>query len=312
MAKNWNLQERLNRQEVANQQTQGAMRVAQALNGGNVGTGFAQKFQMVDLPINRLHAHPEQNNFSMDEGELETLVASVKVSGVLQPIIVRVHPQIPGEFEIIAGHRRCEAAKRCGMEKIPAQVCAGMTDDDARTVFYATNMGQRQELLPSERAKGYAALASALHVDGGMSAEEIAQIGNESKRTVYFYLRLTRLIPELLEWVDDKDKKLSTRVGYVLSDLSETAQNNLMQVLKKHKANGLSEKQAKEIVELLRHDEPSIERCLYPERKKKVTKNTKLVFPSERFGKYFEGIDGEKAQLDLIEEALRLYFEGQN
>lgn len=311
--KNWNLQARLNRQEVANQQNQGVSKVVQAWNGNSVGTGFAQKYQMTDIPVSLLHAYPEQSNFSMDEDEMETLVASVKASGILQPIIVRVHPSIAGAFEIIAGHRRCEAAKRCGMEKAPCQVCPGMTDEEARTVFYATNMGQRQELLPSERAAGYNALAQALRLDGN-AVRDVAKVGNESKTTVYLYMRLSKLNKTLIQMVDNKEAALTVKAGSALADLSPTGQENLVTVLQSHESTGFGEKTAKELVALPRHDVDSIERFLYPKREKKPKaadeaegKEIKsLKLEMKRFGEYLSECSTKEEMLDYIEKALIL------
>lgn len=271
-------------------------------------SGWGKKFQVLDIPLNKLHEYPEQKVFSMDEAELEQLTENVRSCGVLQPLIVRVHPSIPGDFEIVAGHRRREAAKRAGMETVPCQVYMGMTDSEAKTVFYATNMGQRSELLPSERAAGYAALADVLKLSGAHSVDEVAKAGNESRRTVYQYLRLTRLIPELLEWVDDKSCKMSARAGAVLADLSEEEQNNLFFVLQEHDVTGVTEKRAREIVALKEHDIDSLTDYLFPVKEKKVQKDLKL--PATRFEQYFLQAEAESnaEKFDLLERALRAFL----
>lgn len=161
MAKNFDFKGRLNGGGM--QRSEQAAAVVNTLAGREGrASGWAARFQVVDIPLSKLHEYPEQSVFSMNEDELEQLTENVRASGILQPLIVRVHPQIPGDFQIIAGHRRREAARRAGMETVPCQVYMGMTDAEAKTVFYATNMGQRSELLPSERAAGYKALAGAL------------------------------------------------------------------------------------------------------------------------------------------------------
>ena len=268
-------------------------------------SGWTKRFQVLDVPLVKLHAYPEQEVFSMDEQELELLTDNVRASGILQPLIVRVHPTIPGEFEIVAGHRRRAAASRAGMETVPCQVYMGMTDEEARTVFYATNMGQRSELLPSERAAGYKALAEILRLEGSGAVEEVAKVGSEGKRTVYRYLRLANLDKCLLDKIDQKE--ISVRAGTVLADLPITAQRNLISVLAAHQA-GITEKAAQQVVDLPRYDTDAIERCLYPVRKKKTVPAAKaLKLTPKRFEQYFAGLDTEEQRLDYIEAALIAY-----
>lgn len=209
MAKSFDFKGRLN--GGGTQRSEQAAAVVNTLAGREGrASGWAAKFQVLDIPLLKLHEYPEQSVFSMNEDELEQLTENVRASGILQPLIVRVHPQIPGDFQIIAGHRRREAARRAGMETVPCQVYMGMTDEEARTVFYATNMGQRTELLPSERAAGYQALAGALRLEGSGAVDAVAQAGSEGRRTVYRYMRLNNLEKPLLDKVDKKEMKKAT------------------------------------------------------------------------------------------------------
>lgn len=276
-------------------------------------SGWSKKFQVVDIPLSKLHEYPEQAVFSMNEDELEQLTENIRASGILQPLIVRVHPQISGDFQIIAGHRRREAARRAGMETVPCQVYMGMTDAEAKTVFYATNMGQRSELLPSERAAGYKALAGALRLEGSGAVDAVAQAGSEGRRTVYRYMRLNNLGKNLLDKVDKKE--ISVYAGAVLADLSATAQLNLLAVLEQHDQTGITEKAAKEVVALPRYDVETIERCLFPVREKRASTRSsrpgKLKLEPKRFGIYFEGMQTDAEKLDYIEEALMFYQEHQ-
>lgn len=275
-------------------------------------SGWSKKFQVLDIPITKLHEYPKQKEFSMDETELEQLTEYVRTAGILQPLIVRVHPSIPGDFEIVSGHRRREAARRVGMETVPCQVYMGMTDKDADTVFYATNLGQRGELRPSERAAGYKALATVLRLEGSGAVNEVARIGSESKRTVYRYMRLNNLDKPLLDKVDKKE--ISVYAGAVLADLSATAQLNLLAVLEQHD-QGITEKAAKEVVALSRYDVETIERCLFPVREKRTSPKSsrpgKLKLEPKRFDTYFEGMQTDEEKLDYIEEALMFYQEHQ-
>lgn len=312
MAKNFDFKGRLSGGGM--QRSEQAAAVVNTLAGREGrASGWAARFQVVDIPLSKLHEYPEQSVFSMPEDELEQLTENIRASGILQPLIVRVHPQISGDFQIIAGHRRREAARRAGMETVPCQVYMGMTDAEAKTVFYATNMGQRSELLPSERAAGYKALAGALRLEGSGAVDAVAQAGSEGRRTVYRYMRLTNLVKPLIDKVDKKS--ISMLAGVALADLSPSAQMNLLAVLEQHDQTGITEKAAKEVVALPRYDVETIERCLFPVREKRTSTRSnrpgKLKLEPKRFGIYFEGMQTDAEKLDYIEEALMFYQEHQ-
>lgn len=313
MSKNFDFKGRLAGNNFGQQMNTQAASVVSTLAGRTAkDSGWSKKFQVLDIPLTKLHEYPEQKVFSMDEAELEQLTENVRSSGILQPLIVRVHPTIPGDFEIIAGHRRREAARRAEMETVPCQVYMGMTDAEAKTVFYATNMGQRSELLPSERAAGYKALAEVLRLEGNGAVNEVAKIGSEGKRTVYRYMRLVNLEKPLLDKVDKKE--ISVYAGAALADLTPTAQMNLLAVLEQHDQDGITEKAAKEVAALQRHDVETIDRCLFPTREKKVTaapRAAKLKLSPKRFDHYFVGLDTEEEKLDYLEAALIAYSTAQ-
>lgn len=313
MSKNFDFKGRLAGNNFGQQMNTQAASVVSTLAGRTAkDSGWTKKFQVLDIPLTKLHEYPEQKVFSMDEAELEQLTENVRSSGILQPLIVRVHPTIQGDFEIVAGHRRREAARRAGMETVPCQVYMGMTDEEAKTVFYATNMGQRSELLPSERAAGYKALAEVLRLEGNGAVSEVAKIGSEGKRTVYRYMRLMNLEKPLLDKVDKKE--ISVYAGAALADLTPTAQMNLLAVLEQHDQDGITEKAAKEVAALQRHDVETIDRCLFPTREKKVTaapRAAKLKLSPKRFDHYFVGLDTEEEKLDYLEAALIAYSTAQ-
>lgn len=127
-------------------------------------------------------------------------------------------------------------------------------------------------------------------------------------------MRLADLEKQLLKKVDQK--KISVRAGAELAALSMLAQTNLLAVLSAHNQEGVTEKQAQEIVALPRHDEETIERCLFPVREKRTPPRSsrpgKLKLEPKRFGAYFEGMQTDAEKLDYIEEALMFYQEHQN
>ncbi|SDB51661.1 ParB/RepB/Spo0J family partition protein [Butyrivibrio sp. INlla16] len=156
----------------------------------------------------------------LDDEKMDELVDSIKMNGVLTPVIVRPDGD---RYEMISGHRRLHAAKRAGLRKIPA-IVKEMQDDDAIIFMVDSNL-QREEILPSEKAFSYKMKLDAMKRQGARkdltsslvgtklrSDEELAQKAGESKNSIHRYIRLTELIPELLDLVDDKDLPLYTAV----------------------------------------------------------------------------------------------------
>ncbi|MBQ3794985.1 MAG: ParB/RepB/Spo0J family partition protein [Butyrivibrio sp.] len=156
----------------------------------------------------------------LDDEKMDELVDSIKMNGVLTPVIVR--PDGDG-YEMISGHRRLHAAKRAGLRKIPA-IVKEMQDDDAIIFMVDSNL-QREEILPSEKAFSYKMKLDAMKRQGERkdltssqngtklrAAEELGKITGDSRNSIHRYIRLTELIPDLLELVDDKTLPLNTAV----------------------------------------------------------------------------------------------------
>lgn len=158
------------------------------------------------VALDELHAFPGHPFKVMRDAAMEELVQSVRANGVLSRIIVR--PRRAGGYEIIAGHRRSEAARLAGLTAIPAEVRCDLDDDAAVIAMIETNLKQRPRLLPSERALAYRMMRDALahqgvSVEGGRhTREEIADKYGESPRQVARFIRLTALNRPLLELVD--------------------------------------------------------------------------------------------------------------
>lgn len=157
----------------------------------------------------------------LDDEKMEELVDSIKANGILTPVIVR--PDDEGTYEMISGHRRLHAAERAGLTKIPA-IIKELTDDESTILMVDANI-QREEILPSEKAFAYKMKLDAVKRQAGRpkkltkeelannsaqvgrnleSADLVAQQVGESRMQLRRYIRLTELIPELLEWVDAK------------------------------------------------------------------------------------------------------------
>ena len=182
-------------------------------------TEKTKEVRIEKIPISRMvpfKDHP----FKVQEGEeLDRLMESIEKSGVLVPVLVR--PAADGNYEMISGHRRMAACKALGITELPA-VVRNLSDEEAVIAMVDANL-QRDHILPSEKAFAYKMKMDAMKRQGQrtdltsgqvvpkLTADEVAD--NESGRQVKRYIRLTNLIPELLDLVDHGDIALNTAVG---------------------------------------------------------------------------------------------------
>ena len=177
----------------------------------------------------------------VDDDKMEELVNSIRQNGVLTPVLVR--PTDDDGYEMISGHRRMHAAQRAGLTKIPA-IIRELTDDAATIVMVEAN-SQREEVLPSEKAFAYKMRYEAMKRQGSRrdltsyqvgtklrADEELAKDVGESKNQVYRYIRLTELIPELLEMVDAKKLPLVTAVD--ISHIDHEVQEYLYEYIREN------------------------------------------------------------------------------
>ena len=178
------------------------------------------------LPVDALHPFENHPYKVLDNEELEELAESIRENGIMTPLIVRPLENSNGEFEVISGHRRLYAAKKAGLNEVPAIIC-DMDRDTASVAVVDSNM-HREHILPSEKAFAYKMKMDAISHQGiacgqvgHKSREEISEA--ESGRQVQRYLRLTHLIPELLKQIDDG--KMAFSVGVELSYLPEEVQH---------------------------------------------------------------------------------------
>ncbi len=179
------------------------------------------------LALSMLDDHPEQHRYHMSQEDIDWLAESIKVMGVLQPIVVRNKPD--GRYEILAGHRRSTAARQAGLTTIPSLVYTDLDDESATYIFHVTNLGQRS-ILPSEKAFGYQEVLRVLEAKGllnGQTTAAIAQETGEDVRTIQRYQRLNQLTKGLLDAVDRGE--LSVRAAGELSYLPEKQQERVAQ-----------------------------------------------------------------------------------
>ena len=183
-----------------------------------------------EIEIGRIHAFPNHPFKVLDDEKMDTLVDSIRGNGILNPVIVR--PDQSGNYEMISGHRRLHAARIVGLKKIPA-IVKEMSDDEAIIKMVDANI-QREEILPSERAFSFKMKMEAMSRQGQrndltsgqnvpkLTSDVIGEENGMSGRQVKRYIRLTELIPELLECTDNK--KIGLVMAVDLSYLDEQVQ----------------------------------------------------------------------------------------
>lgn len=173
-----------------------------------------------EIDIGRIHSFPNHPFKVLDDDKMETLVDSIRENGILNPVIVR--PDQTGDYEMISGHRRLHAAGIVGLVKIPA-IVKEMSDDEAIIKMVDANI-QREEILPSERAwslkmkmdavkrQGQRSDLTSDHNGPKLAAVEVGELAGISSTQVKRYIRLTELIPELLDMVDQKKVQFTLAV----------------------------------------------------------------------------------------------------
>ena len=179
------------------------------------------------LPFHKLKPFDGHPFYVKDDGDMEQLTESIRSQGVLTPLVVR--PLGTGEYEVISGHRRLHACKKAGIEMIPAFIYS-MDRSEAVVAMVDSNL-HREKLLPSEKAFAYKMKMDAMKHQGTSrqlgtklrSDEEIAETAGESARQIQRYIRLTNLIPEILQMVDEGKIALTPAVelSYLDKDTQE-------------------------------------------------------------------------------------------
>lgn len=189
-----------------------------------------EREEVVRLPISQFHTFRNHPFRVLDDEKMEETVKSVKQYGILIPGIVR--PLNTGGYEVIAGHRRWRACELAGLKEMPVLV-RNMTDEEATVIMVDTNI-QREDILPSEKAKAYKMKYEAMKHQGSkgekFTADLVGEAAGESGRTVQRYIRLTELIAELLDAVDHK--VISMKVAEKLSYLSVEEQGWVWECVK--------------------------------------------------------------------------------
>lgn len=195
----------------------------------------------VDIDVRAIYPFENHPFRVVDDEKMEELVESIKANGVLTPVLVR--PDDEGTYEMISGHRRLHAAKKAGLLKIPA-IVKEMTNDDAVIAMVDANV-QREEILPSERAFSLKMKMDAMNHRGKRTdltlsheetkfhtAEKIGEAEGLGRAQVHRYIRLTELIPKLLDMVDEK--RLALSVAVELSYMNKNVQQWIYEFIREN------------------------------------------------------------------------------
>ena len=252
-----------------------------------------QREQVQQIPIDALHPFTNHPFKVLDDEAMTRTVESIAQYGVLAPLIARPRPE--GGYEIISGHRRQYAAKLAGLETLPV-IVRQMSDDAAVILMVDSNL-QREHILPSERAFAYKMKLEALKNQGARSdltsdqvgqklwsVEQVASDAGESKTQIQRFIRLTNLIPELLDMVDEK--KISFNPAVELSYLDESQQRDFLEAMEDTQ-NAPSLSQALQLKKIAQQGEFSYEKAFDVMGQEKKSEKDTVTIKNETLRKYF-------------------------
>ena len=250
----------------------------------------------MELPLEQLHPFRDHPFKVLDDDAMRETVESVERFGVLVPAIARPDPE--GGYELVAGHRRHRACALAGKETMP--VIVRELDDDAATILMVDSNLQRETILPSERAFAYKMKLEAMKHQGERTDLTCSQVGNklagkkssellaeqtgQSKNQIFRYVRLTELVPPLLDLVDQR--KIAFNPAYELSFLKPQEQLELLDAMDSEQATpSLSQAQRLKKFSQEGHLSLDVMRAIMSEEKKSDL--DKVTFSSEALRKYF-------------------------
>ena len=252
-----------------------------------------QREQVQQIPIDALHPFTNHPFKVLDDEAMTRTVESIAQYGVLAPLIARPRPE--GGYEIISGHRRQYAAKLAGLDTLPV-IVRQMSDDAAVILMVDSNL-QREHILPSERAFAYKMKLEALKNQGARSDltscqvgtkfradESLAEDSGESARNVQRFVRLTNLIPELLDMVDEK--RIAFNPAVELSYLDESQQRDFLEAMEDTQ-NAPSFSQAQQLKKMAQQGEFSYEKAFDVMGQEKKSEKDTVTIKNETLRKYF-------------------------
>ena len=264
-----------------------------------------QREQVQQIPIGELFPFKNHPFKVLDDESMQRTVESVEQYGVLSPLIARPRPE--GGYEIISGHRRQHAAQLAGLDTLP--VIVRNMDDDAAVLLMVDSNLQRENILPSERAFAYKMKLEALKNQGArsdltsvqvapkLSTEKIGEEVGMSKDNVKRYIRLTNLVPELLDMVDEK--KIAFNPAVELSYLDEAQQRDFLEAMNDTQ-NAPSLSQAQRLKKLAQEGHFSYDVAFAVMGEEKKDELDKVVIKNDTLRKYFPRSFTPKQMEDTI------------
>ena len=257
--------------------------------------GVSGEESATDIEISRIHSFANHPFKVLDDDKMDDLVESIKQNGVLTPVLVR--PDKNNSYEMISGHRRMHAVIKAGLETIPA-IVRDIEDDEAIVIMVDANI-QREELLPSEKAFAYKMKLGAMKRQAGRppknnscqsgtnlrSDEELGNQVGESARSIQRYIRLTELIPDLLDYVDKK--RLQFTIAVDISYIDKEIQTWLFEYIKE---NGTQAK----MISILVNSQPG------RKQEQKITLSEKKL--RNYFSDKYTAEDMESVILELLDQ----------
>jgi ParB family chromosome partitioning protein len=253
----------------------------------------AGREKVIEIPLTSLFPFKDHPFKVKDDEAMADTAESIKEYGVLVPAIAR--PRDDGGYELVAGHRRHRASELAGLETMP--VLVRNLDDDAATIIMVDSNLQRENILPSERAFAYKLKLDAIKRQGERSdltsrqvgeklwsVEELAKNAPDSQRQIHRYIRLTELIPELLDMVDDK--KIAFNPAVELSYLKPEEQTNLLESMDMEQATP-SLSQAQRLKKFSAEGKCTLEAMCAIMSEEKKGELDKVTLTSDKLRKYF-------------------------
>lgn len=267
-----------------------------------------------NISIEKLHPFENHPYKVQDNEEMDALAESIKAHGVVSPIIVRPLENTADEYEIISGHRRVMASRKAGITEVPALV--GSLDRNAAAIVLVDSNLHREHILPSEKAFAYKMKAEALEHQGWKSDltscqvgtklrtdEQIAADANDSARQVQRYIRLTNLIPEILQYVDEG--RISFTPAVELSYLNEQEQYDLLEQMELNDCTP-SLSQACRFKKMSQEDGLTPESIAEIMSEEKANQREMFKVPMERIRQYVPNANAKQAE-DFVLKACEHY-----
>ncbi len=245
-----------------------------------------------NIAIDKLHPFENHPYKVQDNEEMEALAESIKEQGVLSPVIVRPLENAENEYEIISGHRRVMASRKAGITEVPALIVS--LDRDAAAIVLVDSNLHREHILPSEKAFAYKMKSEALEHQGFRTDLTSGQLGpkltvemiskNDSASQVKRYIRLTNLIPEILQYVDDG--RISFTPAVELSYLNEQEQQDLLEQIEQSDCTP-SLSQACRFKKISQGEGLTPEVIAEIMEEEKANQKERVKIPTEKLRKYF-------------------------